>query len=148
MMKHATLIGFWLFLSGLLLNAQSIPAGTWYSEVTDQQGKAVLFCLAIGPDNTYAIDLFLDGVPDSRGKYEVEGDVLTLQEDTAYEVTRCNPPLRTSTEATIRELTGLDCQGKGVYTFALDGEALVLERVREECPGRKIPSANMKFTRQ
>lgn len=147
-MKQAMLIGFWLFLSGPLLIAQTKPAGTWYSEVTDQQGKVVLFCLFIGPDSTYAVDLFLDGVPDSRGKYEVEGDVLTLQEDTAYEVTRCNPPFRPSTEATIRRLAGLDCQGKGVYTFELDGETLILERVKEECPGRKIPSANMKFAHQ
>lgn len=148
MMKHATLIGFWLFLSGPLLNAQSIPVGNWYSEITDQQGKVVLFCLVIGPDRTYKVDLFLDGVPDNKGKYEVEGNVLTLWEETAYGAIQCYPPLRPSTEASIRELTAHDCQGKGIYTFALDGKALVLERVREECPGRKIPSANMQFTRQ
>lgn len=147
-MKQAMLIGLWLFLSAQLLNAQSTPAGTWYSEVTDQQGKVVLFSLIMGPDSTYAVDLFLDGVPDSKGKYEVEGDVLTLQEETAYGIIQCNPPLRPSTWVTIQELTALDCQAKGVYTFELDGETLVLERVREGCSGRNIPSANIKFARQ
>ena len=75
-------------------------------------------------DNTYAVDMGMDGSIDIKGTYKLDGNQITIQDD-----------------------PGSDCTGKGVYTFAIEGDTLTFTEVSEACQNRGTPNGKMMMTR-
>ncbi len=106
------------------LTAQSGIVGTWQSTIAGREGNPMALQVTIKADNTYAVDFGADGEVEITGTYSVDGDQITVQDD-----------------------AGNECTGKGVYTFKVTGDELLMERISEECEGRGGPEGKMGFSR-
>lgn len=103
------------------VSAQS-HVGKWTADFPSDQGTATLV-VDIKSDGTYALDWGNDGTIEVTGKYSVDGNKMTIADDS-------------------------DCQGKGVYTFTVDNSTLTMTRVSDACPDRGGPEGKMVFQRK
>lgn len=108
-----------LFLMPFGLAAQS-PAGSWKLNVPDKDGNMIPLHVNISNDGTYALDFGADGTVDTKGKYSVDGDKMTIQ-----------------------DTEGTDCTAAGVYTFKNTDSALTMTRISDGCPNRGGPDGVM-----
>ena len=119
---HRFILMVLLFLP-IGLMAQSI-AGTWKMTLTGEDGNPMTFVAKISKDGTYALDIGNDGNIEVKGKYETDGDQITIQ-----------------------DTEGSDCTGKGVYKFKVEANTLTMTRIKDACPDRGGPEGVMKMTR-
>lgn len=116
-MKKLLVVPVLIFLfvaTGFAQQASAI-AGSWMGQFPGQDGKPVKFKMTI-TDNTYQMDIGMDGVADVTGSYTSAGDQVTIW-DTAGENT-------------------CPADQKGVYKFAVDGDTLTFTKVKDDCPSR------------
>jgi hypothetical protein len=115
-----------LLLLPLYALAQSSLAGNWIMEVQTPDGTMKVK-LTIADDGNYEVDLGANGQIDVKGKYETDGDTITVQDVSGDGA----------------------CLGdqKGVYKFTVDAEIFSLTRVEDPCEGRGGPDGQMKFKR-
>lgn len=113
-----------LFLMPLSLAAQS-PAGSWKLNVPDKDGNMIPLHVTISDDGTYALDFGADGTVDTKGKYSIDNDKMTIQ-----------------------DTEGADCTAAGVYTFKNDGATLTMTRISDECPNRGGPDGVMTLNKR
>lgn len=104
-----------LFLMPLGLAAQS-PAGSWKLNVPDKDGNQIPLHVTISDDGTYALDFGGDGTVDTKGKYTIDKDKMTIQ-----------------------DTEGSDCTEAGVYTFKNDGNTMTMTRISDGCANRGGP---------
>ena len=116
------LLGLILFIP-MWLAAQS-PVGNWKMSVPDQDGKMTPLAVTIADNGTYAVDFGADGTVETRGKYTLDKDKLTIQ-----------------------DTEGTDCTAQGVYTIRVDEKNLTMTRVSDGCPNRGGPEGVMKMER-
>ena len=119
---HRLLLLAFLFLP-IGLMAQSIT-GTWEMTMPGENGEPVKFQAKISEDGTYTLDWMADGKIEAKGKYEISGNQVTIQ-----------------------DTEGSDCKGKGVYKYKIEGNTMTMTRVSDECPDRGGPEGVMKMTR-
>ena len=108
-----------LFLMPLGLAAQS-PAGTWKLNVPDDKGNMIPLYVDISDNGTYTLDFGADGTVDSRGKYSLDNDKMTIQ-----------------------DTEGSDCTEAGVYAFKNNGATLTMTRISDACANRGGPEGVM-----
>lgn len=123
MTKQIQLFLVALLLSPLGLAAQSIT-GTWKLSVPDQSGKMMPLSVNIMETGTYTLDFGADGVVETKGKYSLDKDQMTIQ-----------------------DTEGTDCTEKGVYTVKVDGNHLTMTQVSDGCPNRGGPEKMMQMER-
>lgn len=104
-----------LFLMPLGLAAQS-PAGSWKLSVPDENGTMVPLYVDIADDGTYTLDFGADGKIDTKGKYSLDNDKMTIQ-----------------------DTEGSDCTEAGVYAYKNDGKTMTMTRISDACTGRGGP---------
>lgn len=80
--------------------------------------------VTIADNGTYAVDFGADGTVETRGKYTLDKDKLTIQ-----------------------DTEGTDCTAQGVYTIMVDEKNLTMTRVSDGCPNRGGPEGVMKMER-
>lgn len=112
-----------LLLAPMALAAQS-PVGTWKMSVPDQDGKMTPLSVTIADNGTYAVDFGADGTVETRGKYTLDKDKMTIQ-----------------------DTEGTDCTAQGVYTIMVDEKNLTMTRVSDACTNRGGPEGVMKMER-
>ena len=110
-----------LFLVPLNLSAQG-PVGTWKMSIPDDQGNMVPVQVKIMDNGAYAVDFGVDGTTEINGKYTVDNDQMTIQDN-----------------------EGSECTAKGVYKFKVDGNTLTMTRVSDGCAQRGGPEGVMKM---
>lgn len=108
-----------LFLMPLGLAAQS-PAGLWKLSVPDREGNMIPLHVNISDDGTYSLDFGGDGAIETRGKYSVDNDKMTIQ-----------------------DTEGAECTAVGVYAFKNDGKTLTMTRISDGCADRGGPQGVM-----
>lgn len=124
-----------LFLRALAMAALLLPTaifsqsvvGTWGMSVPAEDGSMMPVQAKMSADGTYTIDFGADGVVEVRGKYELSGDQVTVQDVGEGENS---------------------CTGVGVYRMEVTEKTLTMTRIKEECPGRGGPDGVMVMTRQ
>ena len=122
MMQFVRLLFFAVIaLSPLGLSAQS-PVGSWKLSVPGQDGKMVPLKVDIADNGTYTLDFGADGAVDSKGKYTVDGDKMTIQ-----------------------DTEGSDCTGQGVYSLKIEGNTMTMTRVSDACANRGGPDGVIKM---
>lgn len=119
---HRILLIAFLFLP-IGLMAQSI-AGTWNMTVPGENGEPLTFQAKISEDGTYALDWLADGKIEARGKFEISGDQITVQ-----------------------DTEGEGCKEKGVYRYKIEGNTLTMTRIDDPCSNRGGPDGVMTMTR-
>ncbi len=112
-----------LFLLPFSLTAQG-PVGAWRFNVPDNEGNMIPVQVNITDSGTYAVDFGIDGTVEINGKYTVEKDQMTIQDN-----------------------EGSECTAKGVYKFSVDGNTLTMTRVSDGCENRGGPDGVMKMER-
>ncbi len=112
-----------LFVLPITIFGQSSPVGDWKTMVPDGQGGMLPLKVSIKTDGTFAGDFGMDGTVEFTGKYTIDGDKITIQNDSG------------------------DCTGKGVYTFKIEGSTMVNKRISDECSDRGGPDGKMTWTK-
>ncbi len=106
----------------LNIQAQS-PAGTWVVTVPcdcpDQD--EMTWKWTVKTDRTYEVDLNVDGTVEMTGRYWVDGNKITVQNDGG-------------------------CTEKGTYEFTVEGDHLRVNALDDSCEGRNLPK-KMTFTK-
>lgn len=103
-----------LLLPGSLL-AQEME-GTWRTQYTDPDGRFVVVILAVA-DGRYTIDYGQDDEIDVTGRYQIEGQQVTLWDESGK--------------------PGLACpEARGRYQLHATREQLRLTRIEDACPNR------------
>ena len=125
-MKFFKLIVLTLLFS-LFSYAQTDFTGDWKIDWSDENGMAHSLKLTIASDGTYALDMEMDGNVNVKGKYEMDGDKMTIW-DTEGEYA-----------------CGSD--KKGVYQVMASATSMTMTRVSDECTERGDPSGVMTFQR-
>lgn len=110
-----------LFLLPFTVSAQASVVGDWKSEAPNEQGKMEPFKVSLKVDGTYTIDFGINGSVEIEGKYSVEGDKMTIEDNACTE-------------------------GKGVYTFVMTDTTNTLTEVTDPCK-RGGPTGKVVFTR-
>lgn len=100
--------------------AQNSIVGTWKVSAPDGTG----FTVTIKADNTYAVDVGMDGATNWTGKYTLSGNKMTIQD------------------------VGSDCDAKGEYTYSVTATELTMTMVKDDCSNRGNPNGAMVMTRQ
>lgn len=108
--------------------AQSNIVGDWKAEITAENGEKRVMKLTIKADNTYSLDMAMDGEINVNGNYQLSDDMRMTINDINGEYA-CPP------EAT------------GVYDITIEGDKLSMKYVSDECEGRGNPDGAMEFTR-
>lgn len=106
--------------------AQDGVVGDWKIEWDDANGHHTLK-LTLASDGTYMVDMEMDSKIDIKGKYEMDGDKMTIQ-DTEGEYA-----------------CGED--KKGVYQITASAGSMTMTRISEDCPNRGSETGVMTFTR-
>jgi len=112
-----------ILLFPLGLAAQS-PVGTWKLSIPGEDGKMIPVTANIADNGTYALDFGADGTVETKGKYSMDKDQMTIQ-----------------------DTEGTDCTASGVYTIMVDEKTLTMTRVSDGCPNRGGPEGVMKMER-
>lgn len=106
-----------LFMLGFTLNlsAQN-PEGNWVITIPCDcpDKKEMSWQWSVKADGTYEVDIDLDGTIEVTGKYWVDGNKITVQNDAG-------------------------CTEKGTYEFTPDGDKLWMDPIEDPCEGRKPP---------
>lgn len=92
--------------------------------VPDETGKMMALTVNISENGTYGVDYGSDGTIETKGKYSVDKDQMTIQ-----------------------DTEGSDCMAPGVYTYKVDGSSLTMTRISEGCTNRSGPDGVMKLER-
>jgi len=122
-MKPIKLFCLLLFFTPFVLNAQSL-VGDWKMEAQNEDGETWTAKLSIADDGTYTVDFGIDGKVDVKGKYEMEGNQIKVQDVEGDNL----------------------CPNVGVYSWTREGDDLEMTVVRDECEGR-AGSGKMAFTK-
>lgn len=117
-----------LLLFPLFVMSQSSIVGAWMTEIPNPEGVIIPVKLVISEDGSYTVDFGNDGTVEINGKYELNGDQITIWDVAG-------------------EMACLDA-GKAVYKFAVDAEAFAMTRVTDPCEGRGGPEGKMAFRRK
>ncbi|HPI07710.1 MAG TPA: hypothetical protein PLM41_15075 [Saprospiraceae bacterium] len=123
MTKRNRLLLTLIMLAPLALAAQS-PVGMWKLSIPGQDGKMIPLTVNIADNGTYTLDFGGDGVVETKGKYSLDKDKMTVQ-----------------------DTEGADCTAEGVYTIMVDEKTLTMTRVSDGCPNRGGPEGVMKMER-
>lgn len=78
----------------------------------------------IQENGTYTLDYGADGTIESKGKYSLDKDQMTIQ-----------------------DTEGSDCNAPGVYSIQVTDKSLIMTRVSEGCANRGGPEGVMKLER-
>lgn len=119
-LKHLFLV-LCLILPASLM-AQSV-VGTYKLQVPNDEGGTTPFKVELKADNTYSVDVGMDGAIDWTGKYSLDGNQITIQDDNG------------------------ECTAKGLYTYTVSATELKMTMVKDDCPNRGNPDAPMVMTR-
>lgn len=76
--------------------------------------KEITWKTTFKADGTYDVDIDVDDSVDITGRYWLEGNTLTVQNDKG-------------------------CTAKGIYTFTIEGDKLWMDPIEDGCEGRKPP---------
>ncbi|MEM6633595.1 MAG: hypothetical protein AAF694_28235 [Bacteroidota bacterium] len=106
--------------------AQSV-VGDWKTEAPMQDGTIVEVKFTLSEDGTYSVDMGMDGIIEVKGKYEVNGNEMIIHDT---EGPQACPP-----------------EAKGIYSAIVEGETLMIERVKDECEGRGNTDGVMHFSK-
>jgi hypothetical protein len=123
MTKRNRLLFAAMMLLPLGLAAQS-PVGLWKFSVPTQDGKMIPLTVNIADNGTFALDFGADGTIDTKGKYSMDHDTMTIE-----------------------ETEGTECTAVGVYTIKVDEKTMTMTRVSDGCPNRGGPEGVMKMDR-
>ena len=123
-----------LFLRALAIAALFLPTtifaqsivGVWSMTMPAEDGSTMTMQADIKPDGTYALDFGADGKIEIVGKYQLDGDQVTVQD------TQPGPD---------------GCTGVGKYQFAVTEKTLTMTRVSDECAQRGGPEGKMVMQR-
>lgn len=106
--------------------AQSDLEGTWAMEWQDDQGNAYTGKVSMA-EGAYTVDLDDDGTVDIYGKYEIDGDEVSIMDEKGE--------------------AACEIGKKGVYGFSVEGNTLTMTRKEDACEGRGGPEGVMQMTR-
>jgi len=112
-----TLLLFFSLLCFSVTGLAQNPEGGWVITTPTPDGEQVTWKFILKSDGTYAVDINVDGSIEVTGKYSVDGDTMTVQND---EGCGC-------------------CTEKGIYKFGLENDQLWMDPVEDSCPNRKPP---------
>jgi purine-nucleoside phosphorylase len=120
------LVALFLCLS-LSASAQISLLGKWKIAIPTAEGDIIEAVLHISDERNYTVDFGNDGTTDVTGKYEVQGDQITVW-DTSGEM-------------------ACPAEAKGVYSFVVTSESLTMNRITDACPGRAGNDGKMSFSK-
>lgn len=116
-----------VFLFPIFCSAQTSEVGDWKISFTDENGAEVAVKLTLASDGSYTVDFGMDSNIEVKGKYEIDGDEMTIQ-DTG----------------------GANSCGedkKGIYKVTASADSMTMTRISDECETRGGPEGIMTFTR-
>jgi len=111
----------------LVTYAQSDIVGDWKIEFPGENGATMSAKLTVASDGTYMVDFGMDSKIEVKGKYELDGNQMTIQ-DTGGD-----------------NSCGED--KKGIYQVTVSTDSMTMTRVSDECETRGGPEGTMTFTR-
>lgn len=113
-MKILSLFLFMTF-STLAIQAQR-PVGNWViTTPCDCPDKdKITWQWKVKADGTFEVDINVDGTVELTGKYWVDGNKITVQNDK-------------------------NCLEKGIYEFTVEADRLWMDPINDPCEGRKPP---------
>lgn len=120
--KHLFAVLCFCLPIGLL--AQSGLEGTWQMTVPTDDGGTMAINVSLNDDGTYGVDFGADGQVEVKGKYDVDG-----------------------TKITVQNVSGDECTSKGEYEFKVTETDLIMNQVSDPCPNRGGPEGVMRFKR-
>lgn len=122
-MKYVFLLFALVSISVCTYSQSSDLVGTW--TVTNPEGQTA--SVHFKEDGTYEVDLDGDSEMDVSGKYDVNGDQVTVQDTDGKEGMTC--PTET----------------KGVYTIKIEGDKSTFTKVSDDC--ERIGNEPVVFTK-
>lgn len=116
MKQSFSVLVFTMVFAAAVSAQQNSIIGKWTGEFPAQNGQpATKFSLII-TDNSYQMDIGMDGVADITGAYTLDGQQITIWDTAGQNICPSDQ--------------------KGVYAFVRDGDTLTFTKVTDACPGR------------
>lgn len=124
-MKNVMKYTLWLLLLLPVMAFSQSVEGNWKMQIPDENGNMMSLKLAMTA-GTYSVDFDIDGTPEVKGEYSIDGDQITIEDK--------DGPMA--------------CKGtKGIYKFTVTAESLSMTTVKDDCEGRGNPDGPMVFSR-
>jgi hypothetical protein len=105
-----------LLLSPAFLFSQGSIAGSWKMKAPAEDGSVQKIKFSFEEDGTYTVDFGMDGVVQVRGKYQMDGNRITIWD--------------------VDGEFACPSEMKGVYELDFTDDGLNVTKVSDGCPGR------------